>query len=59
MNTDTDKKMCEMCLVKPAIDYGQTHLEIFAYMCENCFKFYGVKIAFRKEENPLDKDAIC
>ena len=52
-------KMCDMCHVKPAIHLGQTHLEIVANMCENCFKFYGVKLELENEKNSSEDVKPC
>lgn len=50
---------CDMCSVKPAICQGCTNLDIYANMCENCFKFYGIKIDSELEENTLEVVKPC
>ena len=51
--------ICDMCSVNPAIYQGMTHLEIVANMCENCFKFYGVKLGLENEKNSFEDVKPC
>lgn len=50
---------CDMCSVKPAEYYGKTNLENWAYMCENCFKFYGVGLGFGKGQKIKEDIKSC
>ncbi len=40
--------MCDICKVRPPKYDGKTRMGPWAYMCEKCFKAYGVGLGLGK-----------